>query len=167
MSHKALLQMLSTLELNGVFMDDLTIEGAALDTLVTSADALLDEMYPDTTSLMIDRWEARLGIATVATDSLQIRRNRVVAKWRSRGGLSVPFFLQLGADLGYTISIEECVGGNPNVWRVVVSGQATYQFTAGESAAGDSLLSWDPADALEGMFNDLKPATSRIIFEYL
>lgn len=166
MSHKDTLDSLIPVKLGGCYEQDLTVEGNALDDLKASADSLLLEMFPDTTTRMIDRWEARLGIPTVETDQLAVRQQRVAAKWRALGGMSVPFFTALAASMGFQITITECVGGNPNVWTVTVLNQQTYQFVAGEAAAGDSLLSWNAQTALEGLFNELKPGTSRIIFAY-
>ena len=99
-------------------------------------------------------------------ENQQQRRAQVVARKRSRGGLSKAFFLQLAATLGYTVTIDEAVDGDLYKWRVNVTTVPAYQFRAGESAAGEALLDWEVQTALEGLFQELKPADTAIIFAY-
>lgn len=49
-------------------------------------DALVDELFPDTTTFLLDRWEKATGVATILSDSLATRRARVLAVLRRING---------------------------------------------------------------------------------
>jgi len=100
------------------------------------------------------------------TDTLQARRNSLIAKIRATGGLSVPYFTSLALALGMVVDIQEKVDGNPNVWRIALPATSDYLFRAGESYAGDRLLYWGTNAGIEGVFDDLKPAHTRVIYAY-
>ena len=52
------------------------------------------------------------------------------------------------------------------IWRIHILGQPVYQFRAGESCAGERLLDWASQTGVEGIFQDLKPAHTMLIFAY-
>jgi uncharacterized protein YmfQ (DUF2313 family) len=165
--HKEILQLLAPLEMGGDNPADQAVEGALFDRAGTELEALGKEMFPDSATRLIARWEARYGLADGSALPLQRRRDLVVARKRSRGSLSIPFFVGLAATLGYQITIDEKVDNDPDKWRVNVQGTAIYYFRAGISAAGDRVTWWDMANTLESIFQDLKPATSQVVFNYL
>ncbi len=161
----------------------LNAEGNALDAALASANAVLGAITPYDAGPMLPDWERVLGITPPADATPQQRVDAAVAKLGAVGGLSIPYFTQLGASLGYTINIVEpqypqcgvarCgdtmyVTDIVWVWCVKVSGSAlrAYQARAGTAAAGDPITSFaDPV--IEAVFNDLKPAFTFVYFQYL
>jgi uncharacterized protein YmfQ (DUF2313 family) len=85
---------------------------------------LLAESYPGTCVETISDWERVCGLPDPCTgplDTLQERRQAVLAKLAARGGQSRQYYIDLAAIYGYTITITE------------------YRpFIAGVSAAGDA-----------------------------
>jgi uncharacterized protein YmfQ (DUF2313 family) len=174
MSHKdVLLQLFPLKNLGGVHDGDATVEGASLDRVQAAIFALLAEMFPDTASVTIGDWERVCAVTPGPADPLQTRRNRVVAKLQARGGLSIAYYVAFAAALGYTIEIEEMPAGTEGAgaegifrWRVHVTNQPLYYFLAGQSTAGEPLLWWDTATALEGPMQAIKPAHTELLFAY-
>jgi len=163
-SHKDALKHLFPLkELEGVYEEDVTIEGNHLDAVEADIDGLLDEMFPHRATVdTIDDWEESYGIVPDPADTLQERRDRVLAKRRARGSLKKQYFIDLAAAWGYAITIEgyraprcnEAVCGSAvlapegivYVWKVIITEQNL---------------------ALEKLFNELKPAWTLVEFEYV
>ncbi len=174
MFHKDAIKLLFPLELGGVFDDDVALEGAQLDDAQVSADQLLKEMFPDTCTYTITDWERTYGVTPSANDPLQVRQNRVLAKLRARGGLSLQYFLNVAQTMGYTITIEKLMANTDNYglegrfrWRVTTSGIGPVYFRAGRSRVADRLVTGNVMNTLEGIFNDLKPAYTQVIFAYI
>ncbi len=181
MLHKDTLKLLFPIELQGKFEKDIETEGKHLDAAQSNAEDLLKEFFPDGAYELLPDWERVCGLTPGADDPLQLRRDRVIKKLRELGGLSRAYFINLAASLGYTISIEELrpfmagIGRAGDtlyiyesiwIWRVKVSGQALYYFSAGQSAAGERLLWWPAQTAMEDLLKDLKPAHTYVIFDY-
>jgi len=172
-SHSDVLKLLFPLELTGDYAADTDLEGAQLDAAQVNAELLLREMMPQSASDTITDWERVCGLTPADTDTLQMRQARVVAKLRSHGGLSIPFFTALAADFGYTVTIEELLANTGGYgaegiyrWRITFTGTPLYYFRAGQSRAGERLVTGPLATALEGIFTDLKPAHTQVIFAY-
>jgi len=173
MSHKNVLKQLLPIELHGVNDADLAVEGSALDAVQARVDQLLREGYPQSCNELIADWERVCGLTPLETDTLQMRQVRVIAKLRERRGLSIPYFMSLADDFGYTITIEELPAGTDGCgdegifrWRVTFTGTPLYWFRTGQSRAGERLVDGPVATALEGLFTELKPAHTQIIFAY-
>ncbi len=173
MSHKDVIKLLFPLELSGVFDNDIAREGAQLDSVEASAGQLQREIVPQTCDVTIADWERVCGLTPVSTDTLQMRQARVIAKLREYGGLSVPYFIAVAATMGYTVTIEELRANTDGYgvegifrWRVTFTGTPLYYFRSGQSRAGERLVDGPLATALEGLFTDLKPAHTMIIFAY-
>lgn len=173
MSHKDVLKLLFPVELDGVSGADLELEGAHLDAAESAAAGLLREMHPQSAGDSIADWERVCGIVPVLTDMLQLRQARVIAKLRERGGLSIPHFTALAASWGYTVVIEELLAGTDGLgadgifrWRVTFPFTPLYYFRAGQSRAGERLVEAVLATAMEGLFTELKPAHTQVIFAY-
>lgn len=173
MSHKDVLQSLFPLDLGGVFDADLGLEGKHLDAAQVSAELLLREMLPQSAGDSIADWERVCGLVPESTDTLQMRQARVVAKLRERGGLSIPHFTALAASWGYTVVIEELTAGTDGTgnegifrWRVTFTATPLYYYRAGQSRAGERLVDGPLATAMEGLFTELKPAHTQVIFAY-
>lgn len=161
----------------------LNADGNALDAAQASAKNVLGAVTPYGAGEMITDWERVLGLTPSAGATLQQRIDTAIAKLAQVGGLSIPYFKQLAADLGYTININEpqypqagvSRAGDPMwvtdiiwVWQVIVNGAPViaYQAYAGTAAAGDPITAFsDPI--IEHVFNALKPAHTYVYFAYL
>ncbi|CAB3764077.1 YmfQ family protein [Paraburkholderia humisilvae] len=162
---------------------DLRAEGNALDRALADADVIANGVVPSfLAAQFLPDWERVCGLVPAADATIQQRMSAVIAKINEIGGLSIAYFKQLAASLGYTIEIVEPqpfrvdssrVGDTLYiediifVWQVVVEGapNLSYYFRVGQSAVGERLLSFsDPV--LEQVFNDLKPAHTFVFFSY-
>ncbi|NVO00768.1 MAG: DUF2313 domain-containing protein [Geobacteraceae bacterium] len=166
MLHRDVLRLLSPIDLQGAHQLDLSVEGAALDRSFNRVNDLLFEMFPDTSSELISRWEQRYGLISTPLQTLQQRRNLVIARIRYRGSLCQQFYITIAASLGYNITIDENFLGDRYAWRVTVSNTPIYEFYVEDSCCEELLLDWDEPFALEGVLQDLKPADTQIIFAY-
>lgn len=74
------------------------------------ANNLLIDSFPSTTTELLYEWEQSLGLPSACAgmpDTIQERRNQVVARLTSVGGQSIAYITQFAANLGYTIEIEQ------------------------------------------------------------
>jgi uncharacterized protein YmfQ (DUF2313 family) len=144
---------------------------------------LIDESFPDTTTLLLENWERVLGLPDECSElgeSTAIRRLNVLSKIASRGGQTPQYYINIAAGLGYTITITEFnqfrVGissvGDPlygeeweHAWQVNAPLNSIIEFKVGQSAVGDALREWGN-DRLECVMNKLKPAHTVVIFSY-
>lgn len=173
MSHKDVLRLLFPIGLDGVFDADIALEGKYLDAAEASAEQLLREMMPQSAGDSISDWERVCGVTPEDTDTLQIRQARVISRLRERGGLSIPHFTVLAASWGYTIVIEELLANTDDLgdegifrWRITFASTPLYYFRTGQSRAGERLVDGPLATAMEGLFTELKPAHTQVIFAY-
>lgn len=158
-NHKNVLKQLFPVELGEKHDLDMAIEGDHLDDVQSSGETLLANIYPDTAFELLSDWERLLGLSPDETASDAERVTACVAKFKVLGGLSIPYFTQLAAAMGYTIEIVE-----------------PQPFMAGISAAGDTI--YDPyiifcwrvevenAANIEDLFQDLKPAHTYVYFRH-
>jgi uncharacterized protein YmfQ (DUF2313 family) len=89
---------------------------------------LLREADPRQSVELLDEWEALLGIPDECDEenpSLSERRSHIVQKLTNVGGLSADFYEFLGAQLGFSITVENRVN-----------------FLAGRGRAGDALWNY-------------------------
>ncbi|MCY1452005.1 hypothetical protein D9M71_689020 [compost metagenome] len=113
-------------------------------------------------------------------NTLQGRRNAVLAKLFSTGGQSIAFFQGVAGSLGYDVTITEyrpfraglSCAGEPltngdwvYAWRVNAPEVSVIRFCAGQSAAGEPLQSWGN-DSLECKINQMKPAQTIALYGY-
>ena len=173
MKHADTLKLLFPLEMDGDFNAGINLEGKQLDDAQAGAEQLLREMLPQTSGLTISDWERVCGVVPDDDDPLQIRQLRVINKLRSTGNLSVPYFQALAQTMGYECTIEELLAntdgyGDEGIfrWRITFISTGIIFFRAGQSRAGDYLVYGPVASALEGLFEDLKPAHTMVIFAY-
>ena len=132
------------------------------------ADDLMAEMDPSQTTELLLEWEAVWGLPDPCTgqlETLQERRAALLARIKSVGGQSPGFFIRLAASLGYTITIDENVGGDPTVWRVNAPETTVRWFRAGQSRAGEQVRSWGNA-LLECAIIEVNPAHLTVLFAY-
>lgn len=159
----------------------LQAEGAQLDAAQLSADKVRSSITPYGAVELLPDWERVLGLGGVG--GYQERLDAVLAKLAETGGLSIPYFINLAARLGYTITIIEPQPFRADVshagdvvwideviwcWQVLVTGASTwrlYPFRAGSGVAGDRVLAFgDPV--IEAVLEDLKPGHTFVYFAY-
>jgi uncharacterized protein YmfQ (DUF2313 family) len=129
-----------------------------IETLVVEAD-------PRTCYQLLPEWETSVGLpddCLPAGGTTQERRNAVVARLISTGGASVPYFTQLAATYGYTITIDFPA---LHTWRV--STPTTVGITVANclSSCVDPLRTWGNTQ-LECLLNRVKPAHTVVEFAY-
>lgn len=148
------------------------------------ADVLAVEVNPRGASELLTDWERVAGLpdkcAGTLEDTLQGRRNALLAKLASTGGQSKEYFISVARALGYEITISEfrpfradiSQAGDPltndgwaYVWRVNAREVTIIEFKADLSAAGEPLRSWGNS-SLECKVNQLKPAHTLALFGY-
>lgn len=158
------LKQLFPFDLDGVFSQDVAIEGARLDEDVLNFSLLVPEIFPDTCTWSIADWEGVYDIPIVTTDSLAIRRARVGYRALEIGSLKAVDIEAAAAAAGYTITVAKsepfradisCAGD-----LVFGSSTATFSLDIIVSGAG-------PYPALETLVRRLSPARTGLVFSYL
>ena len=131
---------------------------------------LMLETMPDTTTEMLAEWETAWGLpdqCTGALDTLAERRAALLARMVHVGQQSPGFFVRVAQTLGYSIVIEENVGGSAYVWRIVSSIiTAPVYARAGSARSGDPIRTWG-GDMLECAMRALNPAHLDLLFAYI
>ncbi|WP_434627674.1 YmfQ family protein [Chromobacterium sp. CV08] len=147
------------------------------------ANNLLVDAFPPTAYELLPEWEATLGLPDPVlgpATTLQGRRGQVVAQLTAVGGQSAAYFVQVAANLGYTISITNfapfrmgqsgmgsALGGPEwaHTWAVHAPLNTVISFRMGQSAMGEPLNSWGNA-ALQELLRRLAPAHAILQFHY-
>lgn len=155
----------------------------ALARLDARAKNLMDEFDPRTTLELLPDWERVFDLpdpCVTSTQTIQQRRNAIVAKMTNVGGQSRAYFIALAAALGYEITITEfrpfkagrsragdalTNGDWVFAWRVNAPEATIFSFRAGQSAAGERLRTWGNQE-LECAIAAKKPAHTHVIFAY-
>lgn len=161
---------------------ELQAEANVMDDVRASEDRVLASITPFHSTFTLSDFERIYDIVPHPRATIQERRQDILARMAATGGLSIPYFINLAASLGYTITITEPrpfrAGVNRCgdmvwsaslrwVWIVNVIGSKTrrYYFRAGVSTAGEPLLSFGEL-TLETLFHELKPAFTECYFTY-
>jgi uncharacterized protein YmfQ (DUF2313 family) len=143
---------------------------------------LLNEADPRTTYEMLEDWERMVGLpdeCTALANTLEERRDQIVAKLVKRGNQSIQFFKDLAAPLGYDIQIEEYdqfhveepVGGRLygvewlHAFGVIAPLQTIRPFRVNSHTVGERLVEFGD-DALECIITKAKPSHSVVLFIY-
>ncbi|MDY6789676.1 MAG: putative phage tail protein [Thermodesulfobacteriota bacterium] len=180
--HKNVLKQLFPVEIGENHDRDMTVEGGHLDRVQASAETLLENIFPDMALDLLYDWERFLGLSPGEDASTTARVAACLARLRETGGMSIPYFMQLAAAMGYTIKIVEpqpfmaglgAAGDtiyDPDIvfcWRVDIQDVTVpvYYFRAGESGAGDPIMDFGVTN-IESVFGDLKPAHVFVYFRY-
>lgn len=162
---------------------ELQAEANTMDDVELSALRVLGSITPFYAFSTLSDWERVYESIPRSGATFQERRTNVLAKMAATGGLSIPYFINLAASMGYTITITEpsafqtgvnrCgdrlyAEGIRWVWQVNVLGSGTpvYRFRAGASMTGEPLTSFGESK-LEETFKDLKPAFTDCYFIYI
>ena len=161
-------------------LDALAQEYARID---ANAVYLLDEIFPDTTTLLLPDWERVAGLPDECSqpgETIAIRRHNLLQKIASRGGQSKAYFISTALSLGYTVTVDEFtpfrVGissvGDPLcneqwwfTWRINAPENTIVWFRAHEAGAHEPLAFWGN-ERLECNLNKLKPAHTVLLFGY-
>jgi len=162
-------------------LDGMSIELARVD---LRGETLPAEANPATTNELLSDWERVAGLpdkcSGVLEETIQGRKNALIAKLTSTGGQSPAYFIDLAAALGYTVTIEEfrpfragrsragdALTNGPwaFTWLIRAPETTAITFRAGASAAGERLRTWGN-DTLECKINQLKPAHTIALFAY-
>ncbi len=149
-----------------------------------AALALLVGAFPTTATIMLTEWESTLGLpddcAIGETDSMALRQAAVTAKLFSTGGQSPAYFIDVAAQLGYTITITQyrqaraglsvcgdALNGEnwPFVWLITAPATTIIYAKAGLSYCGDPLRSWGNK-RLECHLTKLSPSHTIVKFGY-
>jgi len=162
-------------------LEGMSIELARVD---DRGESLPVEAIPATSNELLSDWERVAGLpdkcSGVLEDTLQGRRNALLAKLASTGGQSSAYFIEIAAALGYTVTIEtfkpfraglsragDALTNGPwaFTWLVRAPEVSVTAFRAGLSAAGERLRTWGN-ESLECKINQLKPAHTIALFAY-
>jgi uncharacterized protein YmfQ (DUF2313 family) len=153
----------------------------------TAVEALLVEIDPRTTSLLLYDYERVAGLpddcitALEIDQSLAARRLALHAKWTAVGGATPSFFIDMAARLGYedaTVSHrftpatcnDDCnaaLHGQADrfVWVLNLPSDGDYLVATCNSACDDPLASWGDK-ALECRVSAVSPAHTTVLFAY-
>lgn len=149
----------------------------------TRANDLIREIDPKQSIELLEDFERLLDLPDECTGeatSIAQRRNEVVLKLTSQGAINRQFYIDLAAQLGYTITIYEyrqfraglSNAGDPvsngdwvYVWRVNAPAAVGQFFSAGQNVAGDPLAVYSDG-VLECVINKRKPAETIVLFAY-
>lgn len=162
-------------------LDGMSIELTRVD---GRGEALPVEANPASTNELLTDWERVAGLpdkcSGVLEETLQGRKNALIAKLSSTGGQSPSYFIELASVLGYTVTIEEFRPFRAGIshagdaltngpwaftWRIHAPETSIISFRAGGSGAGERLRTWGN-DTLECKINQLKPAHTIALFAY-
>jgi uncharacterized protein YmfQ (DUF2313 family) len=127
------------------------------------------ETVPSSADVLLGYWEADYGLPDCCTPSgntLQQRRNALLAKIAAQGGQSEAYFIAVAAALVWAITITEGSEGS-HTWTI--NGAATAPgsiFTAGGSQAGDDLTTPGTNSELQCVMNRIKPAHTKLLFNF-
>lgn len=145
---------------------ELNAEAGILAVLDGVTGDLLSAIDPETASRTLTDWERVYALMPDDGDTLQHRRDHVMAALAETGGLSRAYFIHLAKTLGYDITIDE---PDDPMWRWIVNihgePEKIYYFRVDESSVGDRLEEAGDPD-LETLFNRLKPAHTECVYIY-
>lgn len=144
-------------------------------------DNLLNEMHPDRAFMLLDDWEDFTGLPDCSIDrtaAIESRRKALKTKLTQSGSLCIPFYEQLAASRGYTISIIEhyphhCLRGcnypiypAVNWFRVYVYVIASFTHYATVLDNCKQRLRIADAADLECLLERYAPAETEFVFIY-
>jgi uncharacterized protein YmfQ (DUF2313 family) len=161
----------------------LAAEGAMLDAALMAADRVLSAILPDGLPELLIDWERVYGLPDTCLASLEssitLRTQAVIRKIKRGGQLTKQFFITLAAEFGYAITIDEFLEHtvDSSVSAPIFDEEAYYTWRANlpasvpprDSTVADTVstpLTIYQTGVLECLFNRLKPAHTRLVFNY-
>ncbi len=160
-----ILERLFPIDLGDDWRKDLQLEETEIEKAEISAQELLEEIFPDTTNLLIADWERVCGITPGETDTLAGRRSRVIQQLQSQGSLSRAHFIALAAILGFTIIITENIpfmAGWAKAKNELFFPEITWVWNV-DVQSNDTVVE---EAMLEEVIAQLKPAHTEVYFTY-
>lgn len=181
---------------DGASFDWASLMGAFLKALAADLAVIYRRIFAisqdSTASTLVDSladWEAEFGLpdSCMGVDpSREARVRSLLARVRSTGTITPADFIALAAELGFSITIDEplpwrcgasacgsvserVAGGIPVefIWIVKPGETEIIPFRAGAARAGTTRLGEiRHLEALECLFDRLKPAWTRVVFNY-
>ena len=166
-----------------IFLENYEVMGRHLDYCEDSGNAFLVDIFPDTSTDLLESYETTFNLPVLPSDSIETRRNRIITAMRVRGKLNKAYFEALGNKLGdgdYTVSLAE---GTGNI-GFIVDTYSTQSSPAGAATVLPGQVSAPPYDEscylitvtvtgaasapdLEKLFDRLKPAWNRFEYSYV
>ena len=172
--YDALKKMFPAIGVAGYLDDHFEVVGKHLDLAYFAFGykpaGLLDECFSDTSTDLLGEYERVYGIEDGSGESTTTRRAAIQTKQQERGKLDKQYYIDLGATLGYTVSIVEGESLPFLVGVTVPPATAlpnsvfspTIVFTWLVTVTGAS-----SADDLEALFLRLKPAWTLVEYTYV
>lgn len=160
---------------------ELGAAGALLDTALVRAGDILRESDPRSVIESLSDWERVYGLPDPCmgpAQSFAPRRAALVAKVDGVGGLTKQYFIDLAAQLGYAITIDEfaphsvisrvnhALYGTGVYWLWQVNAPATTSFMHSVIGPVSEPLAVIGNQLLECVLGRLKPAHTTLVFNY-
>ncbi|WP_319519627.1 putative phage tail protein [uncultured Martelella sp.] len=161
-----------------------TVAGEVL-TAEQAAATMMDEIDPRTADHCLADFERVLGPdpakRDLALSGIDDRRKLAHQRWTAKGGQSIPYFLRIGEMLGLDIAITEfwpsragvlragtplIADGEQFTWLISMPAVEVVPFRVGRNRAGHSLAAFQVNGSAEAYFQLIKPAHTRLIFQY-
>jgi uncharacterized protein YmfQ (DUF2313 family) len=153
--------------------------GRQLKNAETAADAVADEIMPDSSGAFLADWERVLGLPLSGLGTLKgAQRLAFIETWLYAGELSnAQFFIDIAALAGYTITVTEFTPDDPPpapadpddaylYFQINYPATTALYFRAGTSRAGDRLVEYGN-DALIFIIKYFKPAHAKVLFNQI
>ncbi|TCS38471.1 uncharacterized protein YmfQ (DUF2313 family) [Paucimonas lemoignei] len=159
--------------------------GNQLDGFQLLVEAILLEIDPRTTSMLLPDWERVYGLPDEcrgAVETLADRRNRLAAKVAETGGISKSYFIRLAAALGYpNVTITKfkptncemsCEGAFRDeswrfAWQMNVPGQTDIHTQFSAESSCEEPVDFYKQGPLECLITKLQPAEGIVLFNYV
>lgn len=158
---------------------------AGLWTIEVTAAAMMEEIDPRTATLLLPDFERVLGPDPCGRDpltmSLAQRRQLAHQRWTARGGASIPYFVDLAAKRGATITIIEnrvTVADIAQAGDELIESPEQFAWTIDLALLGEGVARVDEAQCgdllLDIILSDVecdirhaKPAHTEVAFRYI
>ncbi len=156
-----------------VILDEIAAECVRIELFIT---LLIEESDPRSTTQMFEEWEAEFGLPDQCVLAFldreiteQERRRSLIAKSTGIGGQSLDYFKELATQLGCDVDVYDLrEEGKPETyhwWRVDIKDETALDYATVLMKVEDPLATWGDA-LLECIFNQRKPAHTRVFFSY-
>jgi uncharacterized protein YmfQ (DUF2313 family) len=143
---------------------------------------LINEAFPYTTYELLTDWERVTGLPdTCVTEeqTVEQRQRAVALRLSTVGGASAQYFINLAAEIGFTIEVETFVAMTTDTGYVeepvysddwvyvfiIHAPEVTVEYLNVEGAVGERLVTFGN-EALECAINRVKPAHMTAVFAY-
>ena len=157
-----------------VILDAIAAECVRVEAFV---NLLIEESDPRSTTQLFEEWESSYGLpdeCVMAFLEREItqdeRRKSLVTKAAGVGGQTLSYFKELAKQLGRNVTVKNLrQEGNPETyhwWQVSINDSSSLDEATVLMTVDDALATWGDA-LLECVFNQRKPAHTRVFFAYV